>query len=241
MWAADVYQGAPTLVTAFLSVASKTAGVGVLFHLYIRVFIELIPDWSPVLAIAAFATMTLGNLVAIVQENVKRFMAFSSISQAGYILMGFLGPTQEGVVAILFYLLVYAVSNLTVFGVIILYSSSTRRENISEYRGLSRTHPGLALIMMLGLFSLAGIPPLSGFTGKFFLFSAAAKAGYYWLVVAAAVNSTISLYYYLRIVRQMYIEAPDGSDARVQMSWMPRLALGLALLGTVLLGVVPVF
>ena len=240
MWAADVYQGAPTLVTAFLSVASKAAGVAVLFHLYFRVFVELLPDWSPMLAVVALITMSLGNLVAIVQENIKRFMAFSSVSQAGYILMGFLGPTQEGVQAILFYLLVYAVSNLAVFGVIILFSSTTGKENIGDFRGFSRTHPLLALIMMLALFSLAGIPPLSGFTGKFFLFSAAAKAGYYWLVVAAAVNSTISLYYYLRIVRQMYIEPVDGVGDKVTMTWVPRFALGLSILATILLGVIPV-
>ena len=241
MWAADVYQGAPTLVTAFLSVASKAAGVAVLFHLYFRVFADLMSDWSPVLALVAFGTMTLGNLVAMVQENIKRFMAFSSVSQAGYILMGFLGPTQEGVYAVLFYLLVYAVSNLAVFGVIIVFSSSTGKDLIPQYRGLSRVHPILALVMMLGLFSLAGIPPLSGFTGKFFLFSAAAKAGYYWLVIAAAVNSTISLYYYLRIIRQMYIEPAEEGAEKVEMSLIPRLTLGISIIATILLGIIPVF
>ena len=241
MWAADVYQGAHTLVTAFLSVASKAAGIAVFFHLYLRVFPDLMFDWSPVLALVAFSTMTFGNLVAMVQDNIKRFMAFSSVSQAGYILMGFLGPTQEGIQAILFYLLVYAFSNLAVFGVIIAYSSSTGKELISQYRGLSRVHPILALVMMLALFSLAGIPPLSGFTGKFFLFSAAAKAGYYWLVIAAAVNSTLSLYYYLRLVRQMYIEPVGVVGEKVEMSFIPRMTLGLSIVGTVLLGIIPVF
>jgi len=241
MWAADVYQGAPTPVTAYLSVASKGAGLALMFQLFYRMMGHLVQDWSLVIAILATATMTLGNLVAIVQQNIKRFMAFSSISQAGYLLMGFLGPNEECVPAMLFYLLVYVVTNLAVFAVIIFHSNQTGSEDIVDYRGLSRTNPTMALAMMLALFGLAGIPPLAGFVGKFFLFSVASKAGFNWLVAVAAVNSTISLYYYLRIVRQMYIEpTPEGANA---LRVSPTLAVVtlLTTASTIILGVIPIF
>ena len=239
MWAADVYQGAPIPVTAYLSVASKAAGLAFLFHLVYRIMGLHLEQWTPLLAILSVITMTLGNVVAIVQENIKRFMAFSSVSQAGYLLMGFLGNGRDGVPAILFYMLVYVFSNLCVFAVITFYANETGRERIGDYRGLSRLHPLIALSMMLGLFSLAGIPPLAGFTGKFFLFSIASEAGYHWLVAAAAINSTISLYYYLRIVRQMYIEpVPDG-EHRLALSPAVGSTLMLTVAGTVLLGIVP--
>ena len=166
MWAADVYQGAPTPVTAYLSVASKGAGLAFGYQLFFRIMANSFDGWVPIVAILSAITMTLGNLVAMKQENIKRFMAFSSISQAGYLLMGFMG--EGGKQAMLFYLLVYVMTNLLVFGVIILFSNHTGKENISDYRGLSRTDPVIALCMMLGVFSLAGIPPLSGFVGKFF-------------------------------------------------------------------------
>ena len=183
--------------------------------------------------------MTLGNTVAIVQQNIKRFMAFSAISQAGYILMGFVGGQAEGVPAMLFYMLVYAVTNLTVFACIIWYSNETGREQIEDYRGLSRTNPIIALAMMVGLFSLAGIPPLSGFVGKFFLFSVAAKAGFHWLVAVAAVNSTISLYYYLRIVRQMYIEPADKDAPTLPITALLSITIAVLSAGVLLMGIIP--
>lgn len=242
MWAADVYQGAPTPVTAYLSVASKGAGLALMFQVFFRILGDHIQDWSYVIALLAAATMTLGNLVAIVQQDIKRFMAFSSISQAGYLIMGFLGPHSDASVpAMLFYLVVYVCTNLTVFAVIVFHSNQTGSSEIKDYRGLSRTNPRMALAMMLGLFGLAGIPPLAGFAGKFFLFSIASQSGFNWLVAVAAVNSTISLYYYLQIVRQMYIEpVPEG--ARV-LRTTPALAIatGLAVTATLVLGVVPLF
>jgi len=241
MWAADVYQGAPTPVTAYLSVASKGAGLAFFFQLFFRIFGGVLPDLAWVIAMLAALTMTVGNTVAIVQHNIKRFMAFSAVSQAGYILIGFLGPFNEGVPAMLFYMLVYIFSNLAVFAAIIWYSNETGRENIGDYRGLSRPNPVVALAMMLGLVSLAGVPPFSGFVGKFFLFNVSAKAGYHWLVAVAAVNSTISLYYYLRVVRQMYIE-PTFADAR-KLPISPALLVILAItaLGSILLGLMPQF
>ena len=239
MWAADVYQGAPTPVTAYLSVASKAAGLAFAFQILFRLFGSYIPEWGMLIAAFAAITMTLGNVVAIVQQNIKRFMAFSAISQAGYFLLGFLGRADEGVPAMLFYLLVYVVSNLGAFGCIIWFANETGKEDIEDYRGLSLTNPLMSLGMMIALFSLAGIPPLSGFVGKFFLFSIASKAGFHWLVAVAAVNSTISLYYYLRVVRQMYIEpAPEGARIPVASTSIAA-ALALLTLATATLGIVP--
>lgn len=241
IWAADVYQGAPTPVTAFLSVASKSAGLALLFQLFYRVMVGWLDDWTLLIAIMAAATMTLGNCVAIVQQNIKRFMAFSAISQAGYFLMGFLGPADQGVPAMIFYMLVYVVTNLAAFACIIWYENETGRLRIDEYRGLSITNPLMSLALMVALFSLAGIPPLSGFVGKFFLFNIASKAGCNWLVAVAAVNSTISLYYYLRVIRQMYIEPPYPEARRIPVNQKvvaTVLALSIALS---LMGIIPSF
>jgi NADH-quinone oxidoreductase subunit N len=241
MWAADVYQGAPAPVTAYLSVASKGAGLAFMFQLFFRLMGFALSDWSILLAFMAAITMTLGNVVAIVQNNIKRFMAFSAISQAGYFLLGFLGPAPQGVPAMLFYMLVYVASNLAVFAAIVWYANETGRENIDEYRGLSQTNPLIALAMMIGLFSLAGIPPLSGFVGKFFLFSVAAKAGYNWLVAIAAVNSTISLYYYLRVVRAMYIEPPAEGEPHLGISRTLATTMGVLAACVGLMGIIPAF
>lgn len=241
MWAADVYEGAPTPVTAYLSVASKATGLAFLFQLFFRMLMPQLEAWAPLLAIFAAVTMTLGNVVAIVQSNIKRFMAFSAISQAGYLIMGFMAPGADGVAAMIFYLLVYVVTNLAVFACIIWYSNETGRERIEDYRGLSRTNPLMALAMMVGLFSLAGIPPLSGFVGKFFLFSIASAAGYHWLVAVAAVNSTVSLYYYLRIVRQMYIEPAPDAAAPLPSGRALATAIGVLAAAVALLGIVPWF
>lgn len=241
MWAAEVYQGAPTPITAYLSVASKSAGLAVMFHLYYRVFGRFVEDWSEILALLAALTMTVGNLVAIVQQNIKRFMAFSAVSQAGYLILGFVGPASDAVPAMIFYLLVYLVTNLAAFAVIVFHSNQTGQERIQDYRGLSRTNPLVALAMMVALFGLAGIPPLSGFVGKFFLFSVASKAGFNWLVAVAAVNSTVSLYYYLRVIRQMYIEPAAEGAPPLRVSPVLGTTLGAVTLASVVLGIVPYF
>jgi NADH-quinone oxidoreductase subunit N len=168
-------------------------------------------------------------------------MAFSAISQAGYFILGILGPFDQGVPAMLFYMLVYVFSNLAVFACIVWYANESGRERIDEYQGLSRTNPGMALCMMIALFSLAGIPPLSGFVGKFFLFNIASKAGYHWLVAIAAVNSTISLYYYLRVVRQMYIEPVRPGASTLPVSRPLGITTALLTIALTLLGIIPVF
>jgi len=241
LWAADVYQGAPIPITAYLSIASKGAGLAFMFLLFYQVFGKFLGEWNVTLALFATITMTLGNVVAIVQQNIKRFMAFSAISQAGYLIMGFLGPFPEGVPVMIFYMLVYLVSNLVVFAVIIFYANATGRENIDEYKGLAQTNPLLALAMMIALFSLAGIPPLSGFVGKFFLFSIASQAGLHWLVAVAAINSTISLYYYLRIVRQMYIEPPFADARKLPISPLLASTVIVTAVATIVLGILPTF
>jgi NADH-quinone oxidoreductase subunit N len=241
MWAADVYQGAPTPVTAYLSVASKCAGLAFIFQVLFRILGAFVADGATVVAIFAAATMTLGNVVAIVQQNIKRFMAFSAVSQAGYLIMGFLGNWDLAVPAMLYYMLIYVTTNLAAFACIVWYANETGKEQINDYKGLSRTNPLIALSMMLALFSLAGIPPLSGFVGKFFLFSIASKVGFHWLVAVAAVNSTISLYYYLRIVRQMYIEPADENARRLPITRMLASTILVLNLAVIFLGIIPVF
>jgi NADH-quinone oxidoreductase subunit N len=238
-WAAEVYQGAPTPVTAYLSVASKGAGLVLMFQVFFCIFGPFISNWTmPVAALAAL-TMTVGNGIAIVQNNIKRLMAFSAVSQAGYLILGFMGPAAESVPAMLFYMLVYAVTNLAVFSAIVFVANQTGKEEIADYRGLAGTNPLIALGMMIALFGLAGIPPLSGFVGKFFLFSIASKAGYNWLVALAALNSTVSLYYYLRIVRQMYIEPAEDSAKPIPVTPVLAATLAITVVASVFLGVVP--
>jgi len=241
LWAADVFEGAPMPVTAYLSVASKGTGLAFMFQLFFRTMGGWLDDWSLLIAVFAAVTMTLGNCAAIVQGNIKRFMAFSAISHAGVFIMGFLGPHDYGVPAMLFYLLAYIASTFALFAGIVWYSNETGRETIRDYRGLSRTNPIMALAMMLALFSLAGIPPLSGFVGKFFLFSVAAGAGFHWLVGVAAVNSTIALYNYLRIVREMYIEPVHEDGPAAPASWPLSAATAALTVALVFLGIIPFF
>ncbi|MGK5082021.1 NADH-quinone oxidoreductase subunit N [Bdellovibrionota bacterium FG-1] len=241
MWAPDAYEGAPTPVTAFLSVASKAAGLAVAFQLFYRVFGSFVGQSSAFVAVFAALTMTLGNLVAILQNNLKRFMAFSAISQAGYLILGFLGNSGTDASAMVFYMLIYVMTNLAIFSIIVLHIHQTGREDLASLKGLSQTNPLLSLAAMVALFGLAGIPPLSGFVGKFMLFNVAAKAGYYGLVALAAVNSTVSLYYYLRIVRQMYIEPPAEGAQPLAISPLMGAGLAIATLGGVFIGVVPMF
>lgn len=241
MWAPDVYEGAPTPMTAYLSVASKAAGMVLSFHIFYKIFGGLLADWTLIIAILATATMTLGNVVAVLQTNIKRFMAYSAISQAGYLIFGFLGTAEQDITAMVFYLFVYVLTNLAAFAVIIARVEQSGKEDLSAFRGLSRTNPVLALAFMIALFGLAGIPPLAGFVGKLFLFSVAAKYGYYWLVAVAALNSTVSLYYYLRIVRQMYIEPVDTTIKPLTVSPTFIVGLSIATLGSVICGILPMF
>src|SRR5947207_8034025 len=218
MWAPDIYEGAPTPATAFFSVASKSAGVAAL----IRVFISgglcqvNLTSLTIVIAIIATLTMTLGNLVAAVQSNVKRLMAYSSIAQAGYILLGFLasitGKSPDGTSAVLFFILVYVITNLGAFSGIIALANATGGEKIDDFRGLARRAPLLSAGTALCLLSLAGIPPTAGFVSKVFIFTAAWGQGLSWLVIIALLNTVVSLVYYGRIVKAMYFDAPVKED-----------------------------
>jgi NADH-quinone oxidoreductase subunit N len=235
-WAADVYEGAPVSITAYLSVISKGAAVFMLTILLYKVFSSLTAVWEIMLYVLAVTTMTIANLFAIRQNNLKRFMAFSSIAQAGFILLGIMGADQPGMTAVVYFMLVYVFTNLGAFGVISSISHQTGHETITSYNGLYRTNPLLSLTMMLSLFSLAGIPPMAGFFGKFFLFTAAASKGYYILVLIAVLNATISLYYYLRVIKAMFIDRSDQPIAYFKSDWYTRISLIICTMGVFFTG-----
>ena len=216
MWSPDVYEGAPIPITAFLSVASKAAG----FALFIRLFYSTFQssnllgsvDWSLMLAIVSALTMTVGNLAALPQQNVKRLLAYSSIAHGGYLLMGAVLLTPEGLQAILFYLIVYLFMNLGAFFVVILIANELGSETIDGYRNLWSRAPFVAVAMAIFLFSLTGIPPFAGFFGKWLLFVAVIKQELYWLAIIGLLNSVVSLYYYARIVKAMFLETSDEAE-----------------------------
>ncbi len=235
-WTADVYEGAPISVASYLSVISKGAAVFILMILMFTIFKPLMHVWENIIYIIALATMFIGNLFAIRQQNMKRFLAFSSIAQAGFILLGLITGTQLGTATVVYFVLVYVFSNLAAFGVVQAISLQTGKENRDDYNGLYRTNPNLSLVMMLALFSLAGIPPVAGFFGKFFLFTAAASKGYYLLVFLAVVNVTISLYYYLLVIRAMFIRKSDNPIPFFKNKIYMRLGLVITVLGILLLG-----
>jgi NADH-quinone oxidoreductase subunit N len=236
LWTADVYEGAPVNITSYLSVISKGAAVFIFIIVLFTVFPLIIITWQKIIYVSAVLTMTIGNLFAIRQQNLKRFLAFSSISQAGYILVGLIGGNQIGMASIIYYILVYIFSNLAVFGVVAAISNAKGKENIDEYNGLYKTNPGLSLVMLLGLFSLGGIPPLAGFFGKFFLFTAAAQNGYYILVLIAVLNTIISLYYYLLVVKAMFINNNETPIEKFRSDFPTRFALGICIAGIVITG-----
>ena len=236
-WTADVYEGAPISIASYLSVISKGAAVFILMILLFTVFKPLLHLWENVVYVLAIATMFIGNLFALRQQNMKRFLAFSSIAQAGFILLGLITGTQLGATTIVYFVLIYVFSNLAAFGVVQSISLQTGKENMDDYEGLYRTNPKLSLIMMLALFSLAGIPPLAGFFGKFFLFTAAASKGYYLLVFLAVVNVTISLYYYLLVIRAMFLRTNDHAIPFFKNKLYMRLGLILTVIGIICIGV----
>ena len=231
LWTADVYEGSPVNITSYLSVISKGAAVFILIIILFTVFPAIIATWQKTIYVTSILTMTIGNLFAIRQQNLKRFLAFSSISQAGYILLGFIGGNQLGMASVVYYVLVYIFSNLGAFGVVIAISNAMGKENIDDYNGLYHTNPKLSLIMTLALFSLAGIPPVAGFFGKFFLFTAAAEKGYYLLVFIAVLNTIISLYYYLLVVKAMFINKNETAIEKFKSDFLTRFALGICVAG----------
>jgi NADH-quinone oxidoreductase subunit N len=236
LWTADVYEGAPINITAYLSVISKGAAVFIFIIVLFTVFPVIAETWQKAIYLTSILTMTIGNLFAIRQQNLKRFLAFSSISQAGYILLGFVGGNQLGMASVIYYVLVYIFSNLGAFGVVLAISNASGKENIDDYNGLYHTNPKLSLIMMLALFSLAGIPPVAGYFGKFFLFTAAAEKGFYTLVIIAVLNTIISLYYYLLIVKAMFLLKSDSPIEKFKSTKYTKFALGLCVAGIVVTG-----
>ncbi|MCB0484722.1 MAG: NADH-quinone oxidoreductase subunit N [Flavobacteriaceae bacterium] len=235
-WTADVYEGAPINVASYLSVISKGAAAFILMILLFTVLKPLMHIWENIVYIIAIATMFMGNLFALRQQNMKRFLAFSSIAQAGFILLGLIAGNQLGSATVVYFVTIYIFSNLAAFGVVQAISTHTGKENMNDYEGLYRTNPNLSLVMMLALFSLAGIPPVAGFFGKFFLFTAAASKGYYLLVFLAVVNVTISLYYYLLVIRAMFLRKSDNPIPFFKNKLYMRLGLLLTVIGILVLG-----
>ncbi|NIO71130.1 MAG: NADH-quinone oxidoreductase subunit NuoN [Anaerolineae bacterium] len=239
MWTPDVYEGAPTSVTAFMSVGAKAAGFAALGRLLLYAFPTLLWDWAWALAALSILTMTLGNLAAIAQTNVKRMLAYSSIAHAGYILIGIIAANEAGIAGVLFYLLAYAFMNVGAFAVVIAVGREGEPNlELSDYAGLGSRQPLLAAAMTVFMFSLAGVPPLAGFFGKFYMFSAAVQAGFVGLAIIGVLNSVVSAFFYLRVIVHMYMREPVV-EARPVLAPPLALAIALATLGTIVLGLLP--
>jgi NADH-quinone oxidoreductase subunit N len=247
MWVPDVYEGAPTPITAYLSVASKAAGFAIILRIFYSAFsfpTWLSQDWGMIFAVLAAIGMTVGNIVAIPQTNIKRMLAYSSIAQAGYLILGIaamgLSPTMNhlGQSSLLFFLAGYAVTNLGAFIAVIALSNKVGSDRISDYDGMGKRAPMLATALTLCLISLTGIPPTAGFMAKFYIFSSAVQHDLLWLVIIAVLNSVISAYYYLRVVKVMWFNEPKF-EGNVTSSFALRLALGLSCAGVIVLGVLP--
>jgi NADH-quinone oxidoreductase subunit N len=240
MWTPDVYEGAPTSITAFMATGVKAAG----FSAFIRVFFSALPafrpDWTSIMWLICVATMTVGNIVAISQTNIKRMLAYSSIAHAGYILVAFVAGNDLGTSGILFYLMAYAFMNIGAFTCVILLGKKGEENTlISDYAGIGFKYPLLAASMTIFLLSMAGIPPLGGFMAKFYVFSAAVKEKFYWLAVLGVLNSAVSVYYYLRVTVLMYFRESEREITGLHFSPASVIALILAVIGTLYLGIFP--
>jgi len=239
MWTPDAYQGAPTIVTAFMSTGVKAAA----FAAFVRVFLSplepLKDQWIPVLGLIAAATMILGTVVGVVQSNIKRMLAYSSIAHAGYLLLGLIATTNTGKAAVLFYLLAYAVSNFGALGIVaLLATEQNAHDELKDFAGLWKSRPGIAGLMTIFLLSLGGFPPMAGFIGKWYIFSAAVERGHYWLAIIGVLTSVISVFFYLRIVVMMYMT--EGSEiARPRIPLAAGAGLALATAAVLYLGVLP--
>ena len=238
LWTADVYEGSPVAVTAYLSVISKGAIMFIFISALYTVFQSMFHTWYNILFITSVITIIIGNLFALRQNNIKRFLAFSTITQAGYILLGISANSPIGTASAVYFILVYICSNLGAFGVVSLVSALTEKENIDDYKGFYTTNPLLSLTLTLSLFSLAGIPPTAGFFGKFFLISAGATSGNYIFVAIAAMNMVISLYYYLRVVRAIFMDKNDTPIERLTSPLSMKVALLICVSGIVLIGLI---
>jgi len=243
-WAPDVYEGAPTPVAGFLSTASKAAGFAALLRVFLIAFPSISIEWGAVATTMAVATMTLGNFLALAQKNLKRMLAYSSIAHAGYTLIGLSAiavsapgsdAAKFGISSVVFYMIAYMVTNLAAFGSIAVFERATGSDEISAFNGMSRRAPGLALIMMVAMLSLSGMPPLAGFISKFFLFAAAVKANLIWLAVIGVLNSIVGLYYYLTVLKYIYLY-PPAEEGAISMSKPYTIALVVLTLVIIVVG-----
>jgi NADH-quinone oxidoreductase subunit N len=236
LWTADVYEGSPIAVTSFLSVISKGAVAFILLTALYKVFAPMQGIWYNLLALLSVVTMIVGNLFALRQQNIKRFLAFSSIAQVGFILVGVSSNSIEGTSSVVYFVLVYVFSNLAAFGVAGAISQHCGKEGIEDYRGLSKTNPFISWVLALALFSLAGIPPTAGFFGKLFLITAGASKGSYFFVTVAALNMIISLYYYLRVIRAVFMDTNDEPIGKINLDSSTKLGMIICGAGILLLG-----
>jgi NADH-quinone oxidoreductase subunit N len=240
MWTPDAYEGAPAIVTGFMSTGVKAAAFAAFARVFLSTFEPFRGDWAPIVAAIAAATMILGTVVGVAQTNLKRMLAYSSIAHGGYLLVGLVAANQVGKAAILFYLLAYSVTNLAAFGVIALLGARDRgNDELRDYAGLWNTHPALAALMTVCLLSLGGLPPTAGFIGKWYIFSAAVSAGYYWLAIIGMLTSVVSVFFYIRVVVMMYMSERQGIPAPARITGMGMAALTVAIVAIFYLGILP--
>ena len=236
LWTADVYEGAPFAVTSFLSVISKGSVAFIFMATLYKVFQPMQEVWYNMVMLLSIATMIIGNLFALRQQNIKRFLAFSSIAQVGFILVGMSSNSSAGTASVVYFILIYTFSNLAAFGVGALIAAQTGKEKIDDYKGLYQTNPFLSWVLALALFSLAGIPPTAGFFGKLFLITAGASKGNYMFITIAALNMIVSLFYYLKIVRVVFMDKNDQPIQKINMQASTKFALIICVAGIVLVG-----
>ncbi|MEP7319396.1 MAG: NADH-quinone oxidoreductase subunit N [Panacibacter sp.] len=236
LWTADVYEGSPVAITSFLSVISKGAFIFAFISVLYNVFKPLSETWYNMLFLLSVLTMIIGNLFAMRQNNLKRFLAFSSIAQVGFILVGISGSSQTGTASVIYFIIIYIFSNLGAFGVIALVSALTGKEGIEDYKGFYTTNPLLAWVLTIALFSLAGIPPTAGFFGKFFLIMAGAGKGNYTLIIIAALNMIVSLYYYLKVVKAIFMDKNEQPIEKLVINNYSKLALFICVAGIIATG-----
>jgi NADH-quinone oxidoreductase subunit N len=240
MWVPDVYQGAPTPITAFISAGPKAAGFAALLRVFLFSFVTIKVDWTTIVWIMAALTMTVGNIIAIAQSDIKRMLAYSSIAHAGYVLVALVAGGETGISSALFYLLSYTFMNIGAFTVVILLGRKGQENTgLDDYSGLATRSPLLAIMMSVFMFSLAGFPPTAGFMGKFYVFGAAVKSGFVGLVVIGVLNSLVSVYYYLRVVVIMFMRAPEPEAQRIPIAFGTGLVLLISVWGVLHLGILP--
>jgi NADH-quinone oxidoreductase subunit N len=240
IWTPDVYEGAPTPVTGFMSVGPKAAGFAVLFRIFLTAFPSIQDRWASAFWLIAALTMVLGNVIALVQPNIKRMLAYSSIAHAGYVAVAFASTSDRGVSAALFYLLAYSLMNLGAFAIVtILGRTEDKLVNLTDFAGLGSKRPGLAAVLSLFLLSLAGVPGTAGFAGKFFIFRAALESRLLWLAIIGVITTVVSFYYYLYVIVQMYMREPNEEFTNISVPGSLKLALVISAAGTLYLGILP--